>query len=603
MKTPQSTKKISAFAALGSKIKAAGGETRTGKVAKKYTVTEKQKKIPCSKKFRQSLRVRKSNQTDSTSNHEQSTNGHVKRSSISAEHDLKGVVPGTSHNVRKKRSSNSLTCQDSVTTAPPPKRKYVSKKPPVKTDICYQEEPGTSLTALLQELPAAGTDSAAEAEKLFRWLISPVTPDDFFNGLWEKKPLLLKRHMPDYNADLFSCEELHNILRENDLQFTTNIDVTTYSEGKRQTHNPVGRAHAPVVWDFYKNGCSVRLLNPQTYSDAIWKLNSLLQEYFGSFVGANIYLTPAGSQGFAPHYDDIEAFVLQLEGKKYWRLYSPKNSQEVLPRFSSANFTQEEIGEPIFDTVLEPGDLLYFPRGTIHQASTPEDSHSLHITLSTCQCNTWGDLLEKLLPQTLQTAMSAEAELRQSLPRGYMQYTGIANSESTDPRRITFLSKVSEMMIKLAQYAVIDDAADQMARGVIHDSLPPKLSQDEHVCSIFGSGPVCKNGKVSNEVEIREDTQIRIVRRGVVRLIAEDDQVRVYHTLENSRVYHSKQPQFVEIPAEAASAVEYLLHTYPAFTDVSSLPLVDEWQDKQVELAQVLYERGIVVSKKPLQPA
>ena len=35
------------------------------------------------------------------------------------------------------------------------------------------------------------------------------------------------------------------------------------------------------------------------------------------------YLTPAGSQGFAPHYDDIEAFVLQLEGRKEWKLYSP----------------------------------------------------------------------------------------------------------------------------------------------------------------------------------------------------------------------------------------------------------------------------------------
>ena len=36
------------------------------------------------------------------------------------------------------------------------------------------------------------------------------------------------------------------------------------------------------------------------------------------------YLTPPGSQGFAPHYDDIEAFVVQLEGRKHWRLYNPR---------------------------------------------------------------------------------------------------------------------------------------------------------------------------------------------------------------------------------------------------------------------------------------
>ncbi|XP_038076046.1 ribosomal oxygenase 1-like [Patiria miniata] len=592
-----SAKKVSAFAALGSKIKAAGGETRVGKVVKKHAMAEKQKKI--GKKFRQSLRVRrKSYQPDSTGNHQETTGRRARGSSLSPELGIKAEVTETLQNGRrgiKKKNSNG-------TASPPTKRKYVTKQQPVKTDIRYHEEPGTSVTMLLQELPAPGTDSAVEAEKLFQWLINPVTPEDFFSGLWEKKPLLLKRHMPDYNSDLFSSQELHNILRENDLQFTTNIDVTTYTDGKRETHNPVGRAHAPVVWDFYKTGCSVRFLNPQSYSDAVWKFNSMLQEYFGSFVGANIYLTPAGSQGFAPHYDDIEAFVLQLEGKKHWRLYSPKNSKEVLPRFSSANFTQEEIGEPIFDTVLEPGDLLYFPRGTIHQATTPKDSHSLHMTLSTCQRNTWGDLLEKLLPQTLQAALSNDPELRQSLPRDYMQYTGIANSESTDPRRIAFLKKVGEMMIKLAQYAAMDDAADQMAKGAMHDSLPPKLTQDEHACSIFGNGPVCNNGSVSNEVEIDEDTQIRIVRRGVVRLIVEDDQVRVYHTLENSRVYHSKEPQFVEIPAEAASAVEFLLHTYPAFTTVGSLPLVDDWKDKQVELAQVFYEKGIVVTEKPLQP-
>ena len=55
------------------------------------------------------------------------------------------------------------------------------------------------------------------------------------------------------------------------------------------------------------------------------------------------YLTPPGTQGFAPHYDDIEAFVLQLEGKKHWKVYQPvvnltdpdNKIDERLPRMSS----------------------------------------------------------------------------------------------------------------------------------------------------------------------------------------------------------------------------------------------------------------------------
>ncbi len=53
-----------------------------------------------------------------------------------------------------------------------------------------------------------------------------------------------------------------------------------------------------------------------------------------------------------------------LEGKKHWRLYEPADK---LPRFSSHNMSQEDLGTPILETDLEPGDLLYLPRGTIHQ--------------------------------------------------------------------------------------------------------------------------------------------------------------------------------------------------------------------------------------------
>ena len=41
----------------------------------------------------------------------------------------------------------------------------------------------------------------------------------------------------------------------------------------------------------------------------------------------------------------------------------PQSAEEVLPRFSSQDFLQEDLGKPVLDTVLHPGSLLYMPRG------------------------------------------------------------------------------------------------------------------------------------------------------------------------------------------------------------------------------------------------
>lgn len=43
---------------------------------------------------------------------------------------------------------------------------------------------------------------------------------------------------------------------------------------------------------------------------------------------------------------------------------------------------------------LLPGDLLYLPRGYIHQAQSDPECHSLHLTVSSTQRNTWGDYLK-----------------------------------------------------------------------------------------------------------------------------------------------------------------------------------------------------------------
>lgn len=52
-----------------------------------------------------------------------------------------------------------------------------------------------------------------------------------------------------------------------------------------------------MVWQrFDKQDCSVRILHPQRYSDALWRVLARLEGFLQCCVGCNAYLTPPGSQ-------------------------------------------------------------------------------------------------------------------------------------------------------------------------------------------------------------------------------------------------------------------------------------------------------------------
>jgi len=466
-----------------------------------------------------------------------------------------------------------------------------------------KSEPPTLIPADLDELintPEEEAGSIENGDQAFEWMISPHSVEDFYKDYWEKKPLLLKRKDPAYFKSLFSTKALDRIIREQRVLYGKNLDVTSY-DGKRETHNPEGRVFPAVLWDFYNNGCSVRMLNPQTFHAAVWRLCSTLQDHFQNMVGANVYLTPPGTQGFAPHYDDVEVFMLQLEGKKHWKLHKSRNESEKLPRFSSGNFSQEEVGEPFLETDLEPGDILYMPRGTIHQGKCMEDVHSLHITISMYQRNSWTDLLEKLLPGALAVASQEDIEFRRGLPRDFLLNTGVVNEGKETSARQKFVEKVKSLMTKLLDFAPIDEACDQLGKKLMQDVLPPALELSEKARTVFGDGEKWHASKqaVVNRVEIDPDTHIRLIRSTAVRLVTEEDTVMLYYSTENTREYHEVEPQCLEIGADLAPAVEHLVTSYPEYVKVEELPLED-LQDR-MKVVGDLWERGVLMTSEPLE--
>mmetsp|Transcript_19308 Transcript_19308/g.29094 ORF Transcript_19308/g.29094 Transcript_19308/m.29094 type:complete len:397 (+) Transcript_19308:101-1291(+) len=98
-------------------------------------------------------------------------------------------------------------------------------------------------------------------------------------------------------------------------------------------------------------------------------------------VGANLYVTPPNDAAFDSHWDPMDVIVVQVYGQKYWNVakdptvYLSNQQQKRKP-------TLNEIDVPHYPTFLmKPGDVLYIPRGFLHNASTVGlFDRSLHVT-------------------------------------------------------------------------------------------------------------------------------------------------------------------------------------------------------------------------------
>ncbi|KAK9870207.1 hypothetical protein WA026_006290 [Henosepilachna vigintioctopunctata] len=440
-------------------------------------------------------------------------------------------------------------------------------------------------------------DPIKQGLKLFEWMISPTPPKLFFDNYWEKKHLHIARTNAKYYTHLFTSKCLDSMFRNNDLYYTRNVDVVIYENETKEILNPEGKANPSALWDFYSNGCSIRVLNPQTYNKKVHLLVSTLQEYFGSMVGVNAYLTPPNSQGFAPHFDDIEAFIIQLEGRKHWRLYHPKE-EDTLPRHSSKNFTHEEIGNPFLEVTLEEGHLLYFPRGIIHEGRTDSDSHSLHLTVSLYQNNAYVDLLENLLPNALVEAAKSDIEFRKGLPLHFLRNKNPLDIDN-DPKS-HILQIVSSLMDKLKSHLDIDGGIAELGRKLVYNSMPPVLSKEEQACSSKHDGDMLDNGIVYNKVEFDESTKIRLTRFHCIQPLCKSNTktFTLYYSTENANVYHGEEEQFLELEEYMLPAIEKLRKAYPKFVEIGSLPL--KTIEDRVQFIYDLWEKGIIITKEPL---
>jgi bifunctional lysine-specific demethylase and histidyl-hydroxylase NO66 len=164
--------------------------------------------------------------------------------------------------------------------------------------------------------------------------------------------------------------------------------------------------------------------------------------------GHNLYLTPRNGQGFRPHVDTHDVFILQLHGEKEWHVASPSND---LPLASAKQGPMDSL--PDFRKLtLRPGDTLYLPRGFPHEATTGSSS-SLHLTVGVYVYR-WVDLVHEVL-----TLVADErVQYRNALPPGFLD-------TSLDPVRVSTLG--DDLALALGDTSLIERAKERLGARLL----------------------------------------------------------------------------------------------------------------------------------------
>ncbi|MBI3862343.1 MAG: hypothetical protein HY290_10655 [Planctomycetia bacterium] len=248
-------------------------------------------------------------------------------------------------------------------------------------------------------------------------LLSPIDCDAFFHEYWEKRTLHVVHDDSERFRGLLTRRDIDQVLAYTRPRFsdpgaflTTPAPRSTYVRGvlAGQSAMPQFDPGLADLREAFDQGKSLVIMSMQHRWAPIATFCRGLEAIFHCPVHANMYLTPAGSQGFSAHYDPHEVFALQLEGAKTWRLY---DHVEPFPMAETVRMPEHSLGAPR-EVCLTPGDLLYIPRGHVHDAYTSGES-SLHLTVG-INVYRWADLLHCALA----CATRNDVRLRESIPGG-----------------------------------------------------------------------------------------------------------------------------------------------------------------------------------------
>ena len=192
--------------------------------------------------------------------------------------------------------------------------------------------------------------------------------------------------------------------------------------------------------------------------------------------------------------------------------------------------------------------------------------------------------MEELTQAALAKSSNENLAWRKSLPKNWLNFMGTTLPPQTTPQllanpdhmssqqddRVAFLKKIKENCVTLTENIdkVLDNTSDLMARTSLHERLPIAVLKDEK----------------SKVMSLELDSQVRLVRPGIARMLIENGKAVVYHLMANSKEMHGNPLQPLEFEIEDAGAIGILLASYPTWVKVEDLPVENNLSTVKMEI-------------------
>jgi len=193
-----------------------------------------------------------------------------------------------------------------------------------------------------------------------RQILGGITPTQFLAEYWQKKPLLIKNAIPNFQG-LLSPEELAGLACEDEVQsrIVEEINGTWHA-----SHGPFDDADFARLPEQPDPAHRWTLL-VQSVNHFLPEASQLLQQF--NFIpharldDLMVSYAPDGG-GVGPHFDSYDVFLLQGQGKRLWRI----SEQTDLSLIEGAPLRILKYFDTAQEWLLEAGDMLYLPPHLAH---------------------------------------------------------------------------------------------------------------------------------------------------------------------------------------------------------------------------------------------